>query len=29
MDKCATSVPKLKEASDGHQVACFLYHDPE
>jgi len=29
MDKCATSVPKLKEASTGHQVACYLYHDPE
>jgi len=29
MDKCATSIPKLKEASTGHQVACYLYHDPE
>jgi oligopeptide transport system ATP-binding protein len=29
MDKCATSVPRLKEASKGHQVACYLYHDPE
>lgn len=29
MDKCAQSIPKLKETADGHQVACFLYHDPE
>ncbi len=29
MDKCARSIPRLKTADDGHQVACFLYHDPE
>lgn len=29
MDKCAKSVPKLKDAGSGHQVACFLFHDPE
>jgi oligopeptide transport system ATP-binding protein len=29
MPKCGESVPKLKETTDGHQVACFLYHDPE
>ncbi|GAB1454717.1 MAG: ATP-binding cassette domain-containing protein [Spirochaetia bacterium] len=29
MDKCAQSVPKLKDAGSGHQVACYLYHDPE
>ncbi|MBN2875235.1 MAG: ATP-binding cassette domain-containing protein [Spirochaetales bacterium] len=29
MDKCAQSVPKLKDAGGGHQVACFLYHDPD
>jgi oligopeptide transport system ATP-binding protein len=29
MDKCAQCVPKLKEVESGHQVACFLYHDPE
>ncbi|GAB1482639.1 dipeptide ABC transporter ATP-binding protein [Treponema sp.] len=29
MDKCKDSIPRLKEASDGHQVACYLYHDPE
>ena len=29
MDKCAQSVPKLKDTEDGHQVACYLYHDPE
>jgi len=28
MDKCAQSVPKLRDAGGGHQVACFLYHDP-
>ena len=27
MDKCAQSVPKLKDAGGGHQVACFLYGD--
>ncbi len=27
MDKCAQSVPKLKDAGSGHQVACFLYGD--
>ncbi len=29
MDKCRESVPRLKETADGHQVACFLYHDPD
>ncbi|HOX92024.1 MAG TPA: ATP-binding cassette domain-containing protein [Spirochaetales bacterium] len=28
MDKCKNSVPTLKEAGPGHQVACYLYHDP-
>jgi len=29
MDKCAQSVPRLRDAGDGHQVACYLYNDPE
>ncbi len=29
MDKCAKSVPRLRDAGSGHQVACYLYHDPE
>jgi oligopeptide transport system ATP-binding protein len=29
MDKCKASVPRLKEAEPGHQVACYLYHDPD
>jgi oligopeptide transport system ATP-binding protein len=29
MDKCKASVPRLKEVEPGHQVACYLYHDPE
>ncbi|MEW6548096.1 MAG: oligopeptide/dipeptide ABC transporter ATP-binding protein [Spirochaetota bacterium] len=29
MDVCKTHRPQLKEAEDGHQVACFLYHKPE
>lgn len=29
MDKCQHSIPKLKDADGDHQVACFLYHDPE
>ena len=29
MDKCQKSVPKLKDAGGGHQVACFLYHEPD
>ncbi len=29
MDKCSGAIPKLKDTGDGHQVACFLYHDPE
>jgi len=29
MDKCLKNRPKLKEAEPGHQVACFLYHDPD
>ncbi len=28
-DVCKNHVPKLREAASGHQVACFLYHDPE
>ncbi len=28
MDKCKNSVPTLKDAGPGHQVACFLYHEP-
>lgn len=24
-DRCRKEIPKLKEACDGHQVACFLY----
>lgn len=28
MDKCAQSIPKLKDVGSGHQVACYLYHDP-
>ncbi len=29
MDKCSKNVPKLKDAGGGHQVACFLYHEPD
>jgi len=29
MDACRTHTPRLREAGPGHQVACFLYHDPE
>ncbi len=29
MDICKNAVPKLQDAGDGHQVACFLYHQPE
>jgi oligopeptide transport system ATP-binding protein len=29
MDKCAKSLPRLQDAGDGHQVACFLYHEPD
>ncbi len=29
MDKCAQSVPRLKDAGNGHQVACYRYNDPE
>ncbi|AEJ20638.1 ABC transporter ATP-binding protein [Gracilinema caldarium] len=29
MDKCQHTIPKLKDADSDHQVACFLYHDPE
>ena len=25
MEKCKKEIPKLKDAGDGHQVACFLY----
>ncbi len=28
MDKCKENVPTLKDAGPGHQVACFLYHEP-
>jgi oligopeptide/dipeptide ABC transporter ATP-binding protein len=29
MDKCKSSVPRLKEVESGHQVACYLYHEPD
>ena len=29
MEKCKDSIPRLKDAGTDHQVACFLYHDPE
>jgi oligopeptide transport system ATP-binding protein len=29
MDKCQHSIPKLKITDGEHQVACFLYHNPE
>ena len=29
MDKCAQSVPRLKEVEPDHRVACYLYHDPD
>ncbi len=29
MDKCAKSVPRLKEVEKDHQVACYLYSDPD
>ncbi len=29
MDKCKEHKPRLKEAAPGHEVACFLYHDPD
>jgi oligopeptide transport system ATP-binding protein len=29
MDKCQHSIPKLKNTDGEHQVACFLYHNPE
>jgi len=29
MDKCKNCLPRLKEVESGHQVACFLYHDPD
>ena len=25
MEKCKKEIPKLRDAGDGHQVACFLY----
>jgi len=28
MDKCKESVPVLRDVAPGHQVACYLYHDP-
>ena len=27
--KCDQHLPRLKEVESNHQVACFLYHDPE
>lgn len=27
MERCTKEIPKLKEAEEGHQVACFLYED--
>jgi oligopeptide transport system ATP-binding protein len=29
MDCCREHKPRLREAAPGHQVACFLYHDPD
>ncbi|PKL08616.1 MAG: peptide ABC transporter ATP-binding protein [Spirochaetae bacterium HGW-Spirochaetae-7] len=29
MDKCSKSIPRLRDAGSGHQVACYLYNDPE
>lgn len=29
MDVCKQCKPQLKEASPGHKVACFLYHNPD
>lgn len=29
MDKCQHSIPKLKNTDGEHQVACFLFHNPE
>jgi oligopeptide transport system ATP-binding protein len=29
MDACRQHTPRLREAGPGHQVACFLYHDPD
>ena len=29
MDKCRDNLPRLKDAGTDHQVACFLYHDPD
>jgi len=29
MEKCKNNIPKLKPYKGDHQVACFLYHDPE
>jgi oligopeptide transport system ATP-binding protein len=29
MDKCAKSVPRLKEVEPDHEVACYLYHEPD
>lgn len=28
-ERCSVSIPELKEAEPGHQVACFLYHGEE
>jgi oligopeptide transport system ATP-binding protein len=28
MDVCREHTPRLRETGPGHQVACFLYHDP-
>ncbi|MGA2079903.1 MAG: oligopeptide/dipeptide ABC transporter ATP-binding protein [Holophaga sp.] len=29
MDCCKAHVPRMQESAPGHQVACFLYHDPD
>ncbi len=29
MDKCRDNLPRLKDSGADHQVACFLYHEPD
>ncbi|HOX13751.1 MAG TPA: ABC transporter ATP-binding protein, partial [Spirochaetales bacterium] len=29
MDKCRDNLPRLKDSGPDHQVACFLYHEPD
>jgi oligopeptide transport system ATP-binding protein len=29
MEPCRQQTPRLRQAAPGHQVACFLYHDPD